>query len=60
MNADIHGLVGAYAVDAVNERSAPFELHLAQCADCRAEVASCALRPAAVADERNRPTVRHA
>jgi anti-sigma-K factor RskA len=41
MNADIHGLSGAYAVDAldVEERTA-FEEHLAQCPECQAEVAS--------------------
>jgi len=41
MSADIHSLVGAYAVDAVDEAErAAFELHLAECAECRAEVAS--------------------
>lgn len=46
MSADIHGLVGAYAVDAVDdhERTA-FEAHLAECPECRAEVSS--LREAA-------------
>jgi anti-sigma-K factor RskA len=46
MSADVHGLVGAYAVDAVDdEERAAFERHLAQCPECRAEVAS--LREAA-------------
>lgn len=46
MSADIHSLVGAYVVDAVDdaERRA-FEDHLAQCPECRAEVAD--LREAA-------------
>ena len=44
--SDIHALSGAYAVDALDvlERAA-FERHLAECADCRAEVAG--LREAA-------------
>ncbi|MFC6343639.1 zf-HC2 domain-containing protein, partial [Nocardioides hankookensis] len=43
---DIHALVGAYAVDAVDDlERAAFERHLAECADCRDEVAS--LREAA-------------
>jgi anti-sigma-K factor RskA len=39
--SDIHALSGAYAVDALDdsERS-EFEEHLAECAECRAEVAS--------------------
>lgn len=41
MTADIHGLVGAYAVDAVDEQErSDFELHLAECPECQAEVAS--------------------
>ncbi|WP_426245524.1 anti-sigma factor [Nocardioides sp. LHG3406-4] len=37
--SDIHALVGAYAVDAVDDlERARFEEHLAGCADCRAEV----------------------
>jgi anti-sigma-K factor RskA len=41
MSADIHGLVGAYAVDAIDEQErSDFELHLAQCPECQAEVAS--------------------
>jgi anti-sigma-K factor RskA len=44
--SDIHALSGAYAVDAVDDiERASFERHLAECADCRAEVAS--LREAA-------------
>ncbi len=46
MNDDIHSLVGAYAVDAVDDAErARFEAHLATCAECRAEVDS--LRAAA-------------
>ena len=38
---EIHALSGAYAVDALDDlERARFEQHLAQCADCRAEVAS--------------------
>ena len=37
---DAHALSGAYAVDALDaEERAAFEAHLAECADCRAEVA---------------------
>lgn len=37
---EIHALTGAYAVDALDDiERARFEQHLAQCADCRAEVA---------------------
>jgi anti-sigma-K factor RskA len=46
MSADIHGLSGAYAVDALDsDERAAFEEHLAQCPECQAEVAS--LREAA-------------
>jgi hypothetical protein len=46
MNDDIHGLSGAYAVDAVDgEERVAFEKHLAVCSQCRDEVAS--LRAAA-------------
>ncbi|HEV7172101.1 anti-sigma factor [Pedococcus sp.] len=46
MSADIHGLSGAYAVDAIDsDERAAFEEHLAQCPECQAEVAS--LREAA-------------
>ena len=38
---DIHGLSGAYAVDAVDEAErARFEAHMANCSQCRDEVAS--------------------
>jgi anti-sigma-K factor RskA len=38
---DVHALVGAYAVDALDDlERAAFERHLADCDDCRAEVAS--------------------
>jgi anti-sigma factor RsiW len=41
MSADIHGLVGAYAVDAIDEQErSDFELHLAECPECQAEVVS--------------------
>jgi anti-sigma-K factor RskA len=41
MSADIHGLSGAYAVDALDsDERAAFEEHLAQCPECQAEVAS--------------------
>jgi anti-sigma-K factor RskA len=41
MTIDIHALSGAYAVDALDDdERAQFELHLAECAECRAEVAS--------------------
>ncbi|QIK75042.1 anti-sigma factor [Nocardioides piscis] len=39
--SDIHKLSGAYALDAVDEfERAQFERHLAECEDCRLEVAS--------------------
>ena len=39
--SEIHALSGAYAVDALDEHErAQFERHLAECADCRAEVDS--------------------
>jgi anti-sigma factor RsiW len=38
--SDLHKLTGAYAMDALDElERARFEQHLAQCDDCRAEVA---------------------
>lgn len=41
MSSDIHALSGAYVVDALDDlECAHFERHLAECADCRAEVAS--------------------
>lgn len=44
--SDIHHLTGAYALDAVDDiERARFEQHLAECEDCRVEVAS--LREAA-------------
>lgn len=44
--SEIHALSGAYAVDALDEHErAQFERHLAECAECRAEVDS--LRDAA-------------
>ena len=45
--SDVHALVGAYAVDAVDDvERAAFERHLAECQTCRLELAS--LREAAV------------
>jgi anti-sigma-K factor RskA len=39
--SEIHALSGAYAVDALDDiERAQFERHLAECAECRAEVAS--------------------
>jgi anti-sigma factor RsiW len=39
--SDIHALSGAYAVDALDDiERAQFERHLAECAECRAEVES--------------------
>jgi anti-sigma-K factor RskA len=39
--SDIHALSGAYAADALDDlERARFERHLAECAECRAEVAS--------------------
>jgi anti-sigma-K factor RskA len=41
VTADIHGLSGAYSVDALDDAErADFERHLAECPECRAEVAS--------------------
>lgn len=41
MTEDLHALTGAYAVDALDDlERARFERHLAECADCRAEVES--------------------
>jgi anti-sigma-K factor RskA len=50
--SDIHALSGAYAVDAVDDlERASFERHLAECATCRAEVASLRETSAALADD---------
>ena len=46
MSADVHSLVGAYAVDAIDEQErTAFERHLAECPECMDEVFS--LRAAA-------------
>ena len=46
MSADVHSLVGAYAVDAIDEQErTAFERHLAECPECTDEVSS--LRAAA-------------
>ena len=50
MNPDTHALAGAYAVNAVTEEERrSFELHLDQCADCRAEVAELRAAAATIA-----------
>ncbi|KGN36213.1 anti-sigma factor [Knoellia subterranea] len=50
MNPDTHALAGAHAVDAVtDEERRSFELHLEECADCRAEVAELRATAAALA-----------
>ena len=61
---EIHALSGAYAVDALDDlERRRFEAHLAECADCRAEVASlreaAALLPA-ISDQRPPAAVRDA
>jgi anti-sigma-K factor RskA len=62
MNADIHGLSGAYAVDAVDpEERRAFEQHLAQCPECQAEVASlraAATRLSAISESEPPPALR--
>lgn len=48
--SDVHALSGAYAVDALDDlERARFEAHLAECADCRAEVADLRETAAALA-----------
>lgn len=50
--SDVHALSGAYAVDALDElERARFEKHLAECDDCRDEVASLRETAAALADD---------
>ncbi|MFW5473611.1 anti-sigma factor [Knoellia sp. CPCC 206450] len=50
MNPDTHALAGAYAVNAVTEEERrSFELHLGECADCRAEVAELRAAAATIA-----------
>ncbi|HET9841187.1 MAG TPA: anti-sigma factor [Nocardioides sp.] len=49
--SDIHALSGAYAVDALDEvERTEFEKHLAECAECRAEVQSFSETAAIVAE----------
>ena len=64
MNADIHGLSGAYAVDALeNGERAAFEQHLAECPECQAEVASlreAATQLSALSETMPPPSVRDA
>jgi anti-sigma factor RsiW len=48
---EIHALSGAYAVDALDDiERAQFERHLAECAECRAEVASLRATAALLAE----------
>ncbi|MEV8505739.1 anti-sigma factor [Actinoplanes sp. NPDC051475] len=48
---DVHSLVGAYALDAVDDlERAAFERHLAECETCRAEVAELRETSARLAD----------
>ena len=48
---DVHALSGAYAVDALDDiERAQFERHLAECAECRAEVASLRATAATLAE----------
>ncbi|NYE36514.1 anti-sigma-K factor RskA [Nocardioides cavernae] len=50
--SDVHKLTGAYAVDAVDElERARFEQHLAECEDCRAEVAELRETAALLAED---------
>ena len=49
--SDLHKLTGAYAVDALDDlERARFEQHLAECDDCRAEVAELRETAALLAD----------
>lgn len=51
MNADLHALAGAYALDALDDAErAEFEAHLASCAACTAEVAEFGEVATALAD----------
>lgn len=51
MNESSHRLVGAYAADAVDDAERhEFEQHLAECADCREEVASLQEATAAITE----------
>lgn len=51
MNADLHGLAGAYALDALDDvERAEFEAHLSSCAACTAEVAEFGEVATALAD----------
>lgn len=48
---DVHALSGAYAVDALDDiERAAFERHLAECTECRAEVASLRETAALIAE----------
>lgn len=54
--SEIHALSGAYAIDALDEHErALFELHLADCAECRAEVDSLRGAAAGLADATSVP-----
>jgi anti-sigma-K factor RskA len=51
MTADLHTLVGAYALDALTaEEHEQFEQHLATCANCRAELAELRATAARLSD----------
>jgi anti-sigma-K factor RskA len=50
--SDLHGLTGAYAVDGLDDvERVRFERHLAECEECRAEVASLREAVALLADD---------
>jgi anti-sigma-K factor RskA len=61
--SDIHALSGAYALDALDDTErAEFEQHLAECAECRAEVASFRETTALMAESETEtppPSLRH-
>ncbi|GAA0565095.1 anti-sigma factor [Paractinoplanes ferrugineus] len=51
MTADIHALLGAYVLDAVDDlERVAFERHLRECADCRAETDELHMAAARLAD----------
>ena len=56
MTSDIHALSGAYAVDGLDDlERARFERHLADCDDCRAEVASLSEAASLLAETTSTP-----
>ncbi|MBO0842203.1 MAG: zf-HC2 domain-containing protein, partial [Nocardioides sp.] len=51
MSPDVHALVGAYLLDALDDdERTDFEAHLAQCESCADEVGSLRAATAALAD----------